>query len=364
VYINRETDKKASGGGGGGGGRGMTNYEDEQKKYETWFEKTDKLIGMFAGIKDGDEYLKVGQICLAINDSDDILANIKADHINISATSTAHMLAGSIVHDENGNLVLKESSGGGIYVQRTEQGTTAQFGVWDKGNLTGGVMVDEINGQTTTYITGDKINISATSTVHTLAGDLEHDANGRLVIKNAGGMYVQRTEQGVIAQFGVWDDGNLTGGIIAQKINGQTTTYIKADHVVMGSGQDERPIDVVINGKLNVDELASRIAAISILNTMAIHSDGNIVADGGISAASLAVNQSYGITNGGVGYFSALSVTGGTSNATWQSATIHTLSVSNEHAFLYGDANLTPTGRAVGRVVLSHNTSTIHYLGY
>jgi phage minor structural protein len=290
VYINRETDKKASGGGGGGGGRGMTNYEDEQKKYETWFEKNDKLIGMFAGIKDGDEYLKVGQICLAINDSDDILANIKADHINISATSTAHMLAGSIVYDENGNLVLKESSGGGIYVQRTEQGTTATFGVWDKGNLTGGVMVQEINGQ--------------------------------------------------------------------------TTTYIKADHVVMGSGQDERPIDVVINGKLNVDELAAKIADIQLLTTQNIFANGSVTASVLAASGSLAVNQNYGITNSGVGYFSALSVTGGTSNATWQSATIHSLSVSDEHAYLYGDANLTPTGRAVGRVVLSHSTSTIHYLGY
>jgi hypothetical protein len=268
----------------------MTNYEDEQKKYETWFEKNDKLIGMFAGIKDGDEYLKVGQICLAINDSDDILANIKADHINISATSTAHMLAGSIVYDENGNLVLKESSGGGIYVQRTEQGTTATFGVWDKGNLTGGVMVQEINGQ--------------------------------------------------------------------------TTTYIKADHVVMGSGQDERPIDVVINGKLNVDELAAKIADIQLLTTQNIFANGSVTASVLAASGSLAVNQNYGITNSGVGYFSALSVTGGTSNATWQSATIHSLSVSDEHAYLYGDANLTPTGRAVGRVVLSHSTSTIHYLGY
>jgi hypothetical protein len=145
---------------------------------------------------------------------------------------------------------------------------------------------------------------------------------------------------------------------------GETMAKIKADHVWMGTGEDSRPIDVVIDGKLDVDELAARIAAISILNTLAIHADGNIVADGGISAASIAVNQSYGITNSGVGYFSALNVVGGTSNATWQSATIHSLSVSDEHAYLYGDANLTPTGRAVGRVVLSHSTSTIHYLGY
>lgn len=154
IYINRETSNKASGGGGGGGGgRGQTKLEDDESKYATWFEKTDRLIGMVAGIKDGDEYIKVGEICLAINDADESVANIHADHVNISATSTAHMLAGSIVYDEQGNLVLKESSGGGVIVERNEQGTTATFGIWDRGNLTGGVMVQQINGQTGTKLT-------------------------------------------------------------------------------------------------------------------------------------------------------------------------------------------------------------------
>jgi hypothetical protein len=145
---------------------------------------------------------------------------------------------------------------------------------------------------------------------------------------------------------------------------GETMAKIKADHVWMGTGEDSRSIDVVIDGKLDVDDLAARIADIQLLTTQNIFADGSVTASVLAASGSLAVNQSYGITNSGVGYFSALSVTGGTSNATWQSATIHTLSVSNEHAFLYGDANLTPTGRASGRVVLSHNTSTIHYLGY
>lgn len=163
IYINRDTAKKASGGGGGGGGRGMTKLEDELTNHETWFEKNDDLIGLFAGIKNGDGYLKVGQICLAINDSDDILANIKADHVNISATNTAHMLSGSIVYDAQGRLVLKESSGGGIYTEHTQGGTTTTVGIWDKGNLTGGVMVQQINGQSAVKISGDVIDINGSS---------------------------------------------------------------------------------------------------------------------------------------------------------------------------------------------------------
>ena len=162
IYINRDTDEKA-GGGGGGGGSGKTNLEEELSKYQTWFDKTDTLIGMWAGIKDGDGYLKVGQICLAINESDEILAYINADHVNISATTTIHTLAGSIEYDANGKLIIHE--GGGVYVERTNQGTTAQFGVWDRGNLTGGVMVQQINGQTSVQIDGDRVDINGSHIV-------------------------------------------------------------------------------------------------------------------------------------------------------------------------------------------------------
>ena len=163
IYINRETDKKSSGGGGGGRGKGsMTNLEDDDVKTWTDFVKTNNLIGMVAGYKNGNEYIKAGQIVLAINESGESgsyesSAYVNADHVNISATNTAHLLAGSIVYDANGKLVLKDSSGAGIYIER--QGGSASFGIWDKGNLTGGVMVQEINGTTETTIRADKINI-------------------------------------------------------------------------------------------------------------------------------------------------------------------------------------------------------------
>lgn len=71
VYINRDTDNKASrGGGGGGGGRSkgsMTNLEDEDVKTFTEFIKTNEKIGMVVGTKDGDNYIKGGEIALSIN---------------------------------------------------------------------------------------------------------------------------------------------------------------------------------------------------------------------------------------------------------------------------------------------------------
>ena len=163
VYINRDTNEKATGGGGGGGGgsRGsMTNLEAETANTYTAFEKTDTLIGMVVGLRDGDAYIKTGEICLAINDDN------------------------------------------------------------------------------------------------------------------------------------------------------STEARIMADHVWMGTGVDGKPIDVVIDGKLTTTELASKIADIVLLNTLSISATGNIVCSGGLTGASLAINQSYGITNGGSGIFSGLSVGG------------------------------------------------------
>lgn len=164
VYINRDTNENATTGGkggGGGGGRGsMTNLEDEDLKWYTEFVKTQNQIGMVIRKKDGTDYIDAAAIALSINESTgETTALIKADHVNISATNTAHLLAGSIFYDANGNLVLKESSGGGIMVEHNKTGDTATFGIWDRGNLTGGVMVRQINGQTTVKISGSVIDI-------------------------------------------------------------------------------------------------------------------------------------------------------------------------------------------------------------
>ena len=172
VYISRDTNEISTTGttggrGGGGGGRGkgsMTNLEDEDVKTITEFVKTNDKIGMVVGVRDGDGYIKAGQILLAINEtgepgSYESTAYINADHVNISATQTAHSLAGDLEHTADGKLLIKNA--GGMYVQRTDQGVTAQFGVFDNGNLTAGVIATKINGYSSTYISGEKIYIGS-----------------------------------------------------------------------------------------------------------------------------------------------------------------------------------------------------------
>lgn len=163
VYINRETNEKASGG-GGGGGRGKTNLEDDDS--ETWsaVEKTNNMIALVVGTRNGNNYVKAGEIGLAINKSGETgqyesTAYINADHVNISATQTAHTLAGDLEHDAQGRLVIKNASG--LYVTRN----SALLGVWDKGNLTGSVMVTQINGQSSVKISGDVIDINGSQII-------------------------------------------------------------------------------------------------------------------------------------------------------------------------------------------------------
>ena len=90
IYINRETDKKAGGGGGSGRGKGsMTNLEDDDVKTFAEFVKTNEKIGMVVGTRDGDNYIKGGEITLAINADGGTTAKIQADTIDMDGLVTA-----------------------------------------------------------------------------------------------------------------------------------------------------------------------------------------------------------------------------------------------------------------------------------
>ena len=288
VYISRETNERASGR-GGGGGRGQTNAEAEQSDTFAEFEKSNSMIGMVVGTRNGGYYVKAGEIALAINEtgepgSYESTAYITADHINISGTSTAYTLAGALHVDAQGKLIIDNA--GGMYVERTEQGVTSQFGVWDQGNLTGLTIAQLVNGETTAYLNADHINISGTSTVRLMADQMEVDANGKLVITSSGGLYVERTEQGVTSTFGVFDNGNLTGGVIVQKVNGSTGTYISGDHV----------------------NISATNTAQTIAGAMEMDASGNLVIKEG---AGLYVQHTSGGSVAKFGVFDSNNLTGG-----------------------------------------------------
>ena len=161
-------------------------------------------------------------------------------------------------------------------------------------------------------ISADHINISATSDVYTLAGSIERDANGRLVVKDAGGLYVQRTNSGgTTVTVGVWDRGNLTGGVMVTQINGQSTLKLSADVI-------------------DIDGIVTSLSARSV-TVASLHA-------GGIFDVNVFNNQS----------------------VSWMSKAVVT-AVNRTPAYNFVDTG--GTTRTI-QGVNSVSTETLHYLGY
>ncbi len=89
IYINRETDEAASGGGGGGGGHGPEKLEYDEQLYYTEFIRLNDQIGMIIGRRNGTDYVKGGEIILAINADGGTTAHIQADVIDMESLELA-----------------------------------------------------------------------------------------------------------------------------------------------------------------------------------------------------------------------------------------------------------------------------------
>ena len=151
---------------------GVLIYADDfEQNIGSKFNVQANRIGMVVGTYQGQDYIKAGEIALAINNADESVAHIDADHVNISATSTLHTLAGAIEEDDQGNVTIK--SAGGMRVRKTVSGQVAEFGVFDENSLTAGVMVQKINGQSTAHLNADNIYIGNQSSVTVINGKAE-----------------------------------------------------------------------------------------------------------------------------------------------------------------------------------------------
>ena len=226
--------------------------------------------------------------------------------------------------------------------------------------------INESTGATTAIINADHVNISGTSTVYTLAGALHVDGNGKLIIDNAGGVYVQRTEQGVTAQFGVWDRGNLTGGVMVQQINGQSAVKISGDVIDISS------LTLAINAsQVQINAERTTISSFLAANTVTIGSltvtnftELQNVDCKNIDATGLTTNNG-NLYCGGTATLESLVVD--SDSATWKSKTVVTgVSASSTSAgWLYGNTNLEITGRSQSAMVhsVTSTTATINYLG-
>jgi hypothetical protein len=197
------------------------------------------------------------------------------------------------------------------------------------------------------YINADHVNISATDTVHTLAGDISHDADGKLVIRNAAGLYVERDN--VI--LGVWDSGNLTGSIMVRRINQFSTITIQADKID-------------INGL--VTALTAYDVTVSTLTTTNTASFGGEVEMPGLTITDGGDINGFTNITGDNAEFDSLTING--SEASWKSQNVVTsISVTADaHRFALCDTSLNVTSSYYSTMVhaVTANDTTIHYLGY
>ena len=225
---------------------------------------------------------------------------------------------------------LYERRSDGTYVLTTD--TTVQQGktYYKRGGnavLTAGMMVDKINNETVTKIRGDRVEITAdnvsvtaTKSLQTIVGHFEEEeylmedgshhpiidpetgeqlVGKRLVYKADGGMRVRRLrDDGIITEYGVYDDGNLTGGVMAQKINGQTTTSIYGSRVIVGdvSGNDLNTwasgAEGLIAAKATIAQLNAAVARIALLEADVVRTD-DLVAKRTIAAGTLSAKNFY-----------------------------------------------------------------------
>ena len=256
---------------------------------------------------------KVGLVVQKLNEKDPstgrpvIATKISGDMINITATQMASIgvwtdanhteKVGMVVEklnevDPNTGLpvIATKISGNRVDITATQM---ASIGVWTDDNRTEkvGLVVQKLNEVDpntglpviATKITGDMINIGSSGTervlttainsIDNVVGEFEivEDPNtGEKTtrIKSGGGLQIMRDN----TAFGVYDDGNLTAGVIVDTINGGTTKIsgskvnITANQMAsLGIYTDNHYDGGYIIRRINQDETEATITATKIM---------------------------------------------------------------------------------------------------
>jgi hypothetical protein len=139
----------------------------------------------------------------------------------------------------------------------------------------------------------------------------------------------------------VWDKGNLTGSVMVQQINGQSSVKISGDVIDINGSQITINADRIdINGIVS-KLLTEQIACVSIHTT-----GGSNLFEGANSFPDTVTMQDLTYQNNSV---------------SWQSATIPTFTYSNQHSFVYQTNGKQYT--VLGYIIGTKGTKTINYLG-
>ena len=83
---------------------------------------------------------------------------------------------------------------------------------------------------------------------------MEVDSSGNFIIKNGAGLRVRKTVSGHDAEFGIYDENNLTAGVVATIVNGQTSTHILGSSIYIGNNTT---VATWISGKTYLDDVTA-----------------------------------------------------------------------------------------------------------
>lgn len=168
----------------------------------------------------------------------------------------------TVVTDELGNKHIRLKDGGLLEVMRD--------GVYETVGTSQAIA--EVNNVVTNTILGSALwtqrdNITGVVGEFDVVGS---GANRRLVVKSGGGLKVERNN----VEYGIYDSGNLTAGILVSKLSdGTTTTKIKTDYLD-------------ISGIVTASAINTALANASILTSGEVTA-GSVEATYGVSGATV-----------------------------------------------------------------------------
>ena len=182
-------------------------------------------------------------------------------------------------HDEaldgTGVLTLYESgidmdASGGVTVYSLQSGLQALYAGIQVNSTQITAAVGDITSVAgrVSAIEGSSLWVNRDS-IATITGKMEVDASGNLVVKQGSGLYVTRNN----TKLGVWDSGNLTAGVIVDKINGDSTVTISADRINLTGYVTATQLDTRM---VNADALFSNQGYVGTIRSSNINVTGNV----------------------------------------------------------------------------------------
>ena len=137
--------------------------------------------------------------------------------------------------------------------------------------------ITQVNNEVVNVIEGSALwtqrnNITGVCGEFTVITDTQ-TGKKRLKIANGTGLVMTRDN----AEYGVYDDGNLTAGIIATIVNGETSTYIKGSKIYIG----DQDAATVIAGKCSLSDvtatyISGQIATLTSLSVAALSATSTV----------------------------------------------------------------------------------------